>query len=181
MEYFNSYFSKLVFTRQNDNRGWSVYAAKIQAGLANSKRYIILFVKPRFNLPDTAHIFELDWVNLQARELKGNTYKIKPHRWLMPRNAPDIDLTVVNRTAKQTTYGNPTFPVKVELLHDERNSSIYQYRKNMTLKGCLEMYKTVCTYTPPPPPVIPQPIEEWTWNSDSTPIVDYDDDFITLD
>ena len=145
----NSYFKTLIFTKIEEKEGFTVYGAGISSGLgAGKQRYILLFVPQHLATKNRAKINELQWKNLQTRELQYS-YNMRKQAWKMDRDAKDIILEVKDRNKKYSTYiasGGEYFPFEILLLHNPKKKTIFQYRNRLTLSAAIEMFNSVFNY-----------------------------------
>lgn len=160
MEYINAYFKDLIFTKVVDNKeGYAIYGAGISSGIGGGKmRYVLLFVPVEESYRKRGKIEELRWKNLQTRAL-GDSYKLKPQRWNIPRDVPDFLLSVQTRSKNYSTYTNPEIPFEILLLHNPRKKTEYQYRNKLMLSAAIDMFETIINYKQPEVryPFVPPP------------------------
>ena len=68
---FNEYFSSLTFYKIKDKDANSLYYSRVKSQTMSGYNYVILTVKLDNNVPGTKRrIQQLDWDNIQTRELK---------------------------------------------------------------------------------------------------------------
>jgi hypothetical protein len=149
MEIFNSYFNNLLFTQVDEKEGFSIYGACVSSGLGGGlKRYILLFVPLILTFKKKALIHELNWKNLQTREL-SYSYKLPPQPWNLPRGVIDPLLNITKRDLESSQYNaiDMNFPFDIILLHNPKKKSKYQYRNSLTLTAAILMFNCVIDCT----------------------------------
>ncbi len=151
MDFINNYFSSLVFTKVDEKQGYTIYGAGIYSGLGgNIARYILAFVPSHLATTNQSRLSNLKWVNLQTREIQSS-YRLKKQKWVIERGAPDITLSVVERTDELSKYRADNFPFYVSLLHSPKKKTKYQYNNKITLTAAIETFQLVLDYKKPSP------------------------------
>ena len=154
----NEYFKDLVFKNVETKNGFCIYAAKINSRLAGGyKRYVLLFVPTALSFKTQDHIYNLEWENLQTRTIIHN-YNINSQKWdgmnggvqnildnLRGIGGEIPIFEVDQRTDKSTSYHVPDGSVNVELLHDPKKKTIYQYNNKMNMEGILSTFNSSIT------------------------------------
>ena len=150
----NEYFKNLIFTRipgeNTASSGYTIYGAGIQSGLASQKRYVLLFVKSQYATLPQAKIYELDYDNLQTRQL-SQSYNLRPQNYggTHPQGYDPL-LEVLSRSDKESVYTCPDLPYwTVSLIHDPKKNTKFQYNNKITLSAALSMFNTVITINKP--------------------------------
>lgn len=144
MNLLNAHFRNLQFTIVDEKDGYAIYGAGIQSQLAGKKRYVLLFVKSQFATQRQASINELNYDNLQTREL-SYSYKLKPQPFVPSQKVEDVLFESIQRTKEKTVYRSHGLPLQIELLHDPKKQTVYQYNNKVTLTAALGMFNTVIT------------------------------------
>lgn len=124
------YYGHLIFTRVRLTNEAAVYAARIETLLGKDERFVMAIVPVHLAFKDHARLQELHWLSLQTRSL-DTTYGINK-QLQMAVSIPEIKLKVKNRNEEKTVYYSP-YPVDVELLHNSKKRSSYQFNDNITL------------------------------------------------
>jgi len=143
MEFLNSIFSTLTFTKVNIKDNIVIYAAKISDQLAGGiGRYVVLCVPyTHSQIPDRVTINQVPWVSLQTRTLiKG--YKLDKQKWLS-NVEHDLLFPCTHRTQTHSIYSRPNFPYIIKLLHNPKRQTIYQYGNNLYLSSILNTFQCV--------------------------------------
>lgn len=129
-----------------------VYAAKIRTMTAGPERLwvIVCIDSANFN-PQLreCHLKDLAWTSLQYRVIKGCAYdKHISDQPFTPSRKLKLDqlIKLVHKSEKSSIYkfDNPHLP-KIELLHDQRKHSSYQYPHCMKLDGALDTKKFIAS------------------------------------
>lgn len=142
MDIINSYFENINFTKIDEKGGFFVYGAGIASGLGGGKkRYVLLFVHPSLSYKSKAKIRELNWSNLQTRELVYS-YKLSNQNWLIKRGSEDLGLIQVHISKDRSLYvpENYDSSIEVSLLHDKTKKTKYQHNKRITLSAAIESF-----------------------------------------
>jgi len=142
MNILNAHFKNLLFSIVEERDGYTIYGAGIQSQLAGKKRYALLFVKSQFATKKQAYIHELPYENLQTREL-AYSYNLRLQPFVPSQKAPDPLFEYIQRNKEKTVYRSQGIPLQIELLHDPKKSTMYQYNNKITLSAALGMFNTV--------------------------------------
>lgn len=170
MSVFDSYFDNLVFTLVEKKEGFGVYVAQLNSGLAGGlNQYVILFVPEYLSIKERGRIHSLPWQNLQTREITWN-YRLPKQKWRLDSGFPDVQLYVQQRTKEFTKYGvseaNDSFPYEIQLLHNPKKKTIYQYHNKMLLSAAVSTFQCVVSYIGDDMSS-PEPVEDTRRSGDS--------------
>ena len=149
MELFNECFKDLVFTRVDEKMDYVIYVAGISTGLgAGVQRYILLFVPKHLAFANQSRIEDLQWQNLQTRQL-SYSYRLKKQPWAIPREFKDILLSIKDRKKAHSVYtaADDRFPFEILLLHDAKKKTSFQYHNKLTLTAAIDTFNAVFNYT----------------------------------
>lgn len=147
MEIINAYFKSLVFTRIEEKQGYAIYGAGVNSGISGGiGRYVLVFVPSHLAVLSRAKITDLAWTNIQTRELR-DSYRLKKQVLKLSHTLPNIELHIISRDKKSSTYIADGFPFEIVLLHNPKKKSAYQYNNKMMLSSVLDTYQCVITYT----------------------------------
>ncbi len=140
---FNDHFKNLVFTHVKNTDGYGVYAAHIHSLLGDGNKYILVVVPFHMCIKPQVKLHELWWVSIQTRTLQ-NGYKLPKQHFNNPHTNPEISLTVKDRSLEKTTYYCP-LPIQIDLLHNIKKKSVYQYEDKESLGRALFSFNCVVT------------------------------------
>ena len=132
------HFGYLTFYRVKITDEAGVYAARIETLLGKDERFVMAVVPFHMAIKPQAKINELHWVSFQTRSLP-TTYNIQKQPLLFATNFPEIKFQVKQRDETKTQYYCP-FPVVVELLHNTRRKTAYQFNDVITLGFALNTW-----------------------------------------
>ena len=146
MDILNNCFRDIIFTKVDEKNDFGIYGAGIATGLGGGyKSYVLVFVPSEFATQKQSHIHNLQWQNLQTRNL-AYSYRLKSQPWVLPDDVPDIMLYVSSRTKEHSVYTSPGFPFEILLLHDSKKKTIYQYNNKIMLSSALNTFNSVFNY-----------------------------------
>jgi len=153
MDILNNYFSSLVFKYIEEKSGFAVYVAAIHTMLGGDKtQYIIAFVPSHLKTKNSGKLHTLQWVNLQARLLSGNAYKVITQSWKAPTlSVTNLDLHIVERKKEHSVYRADNFPFEVLMIHSQTKKTTFQYPNNMNLHWAIDQFQTIFNYVCPEP------------------------------
>ena len=132
------------------NNAYSIYGTKIHSMFQKDTRYIFVFVDTtKVSTPVSlgpARLVDLPWVSLQTRLISKDSdhYKQLVFQELKfnPREG-DAKLQIQKRSAENSVYLSEDRSLRVELLHNPSNSSIYQFNNNVMLSTAVELFQSV--------------------------------------
>lgn len=146
MDILNNCFRDIIFTKVDEKNGFSIYGAGIATGLGGGyKNYVLVFVPDNFATQKHSRIHDLQWQNLQTRNLVYS-YRLKSQHWVLPDDVPDIMLYISSRTKEYSVYTSPGFPFEILLLHDSKKKTIYQYNNKIMLSSAINTFNSVFNY-----------------------------------
>ena len=148
-----TFLKNLWFYHLEFNNVYSIYGTKIHSMFQKETRYIFVFVDTtKVSSPlslDPARLVDLPWVSLQTRLISKDSDHY--HQQLVfqelkfdPR-AGDAKLRIQNRSVENSVYSSEDGTLRVELLHNLSNSSIYQFNNNIMLSTAVELFQSVFT------------------------------------
>lgn len=149
MDIVNIYLSGLTFYKVDNTADFCIYAAKLHdLVLGDQNNYVLVFVQSHLAILNMCQIHELKWRNVQTRKLHKNKYNIPPQIYKPPSNTEDPIFELIERTQKHSSYRCDILPdMAIELLHDIRKKTIYQYYGKITLSSALATYSCSITLT----------------------------------
>ena len=146
-EILNKYFGHLTFTCIDQKGNYMLYAAGLSGFSDGTRRYVFIFILPQYSegLHHKTKLWGLmNWENIQTRTIK-NGYPLKEQAWRQPRidKFIELPLQIISRSNRQTNYNIP-YPeydnLEIELLHNPKKKSKYQYPDHYTLSGALDTF-----------------------------------------
>lgn len=145
---FIDYFRNPIMTKIKDTQVHSMYLTKLYCLLNRECRYIIVFVNKDTLLAGvTERLSNLKWASFQTRSLMEQYNSIEPHGY--EPNAEGPLMARINRvdiSPNASTYLCEDFPLKITLLHTEKNTS-QSYQNSGTVIHALETFQTIITFT----------------------------------
>ena len=161
-EVFNKIFDSLIFYKTNPIQGnilttYTTYAAKLQSFTSNSSRFVLLILRNEDAKYEKSTIHQLNWISLQTRTLsneftvgtkrdylpiEGFDLKRLDTRYVEERGDSKIKLNLKSRDYNKTEYFVP-LPIELELLHDVKKKSVYQYADTLELRQALSTFECV--------------------------------------
>lgn len=138
------YYNDIIFTLVKHEGFYSVYAAKIAAMVGSDEKFIFAVIPHHMSIKQTARLSELYWVNFQTRHGTG-IYKNLPKQLIPKENYPLINFSIVKREADKSTYRNPKIPVELNLFHNPKKRTIYQYNDTINLGFALNTWDCIIT------------------------------------
>ena len=138
------YFDNPTMTKIQDSEKYSTYSVKIK-NLLSDPRFIIAMVdKDNFPLGKPFRLNKLKWISLQTRKLEDNPNVLKCS-YQRKNNSPfNSKIYLVDRKEEITTYISQELPIKVSLLHKNRNT--HEFPDEGTITTALETYQSVLTF-----------------------------------
>ena len=144
------FLKDLMFYHIEFNNAYSIYGTKIHSMFQKETRYIFVFVDTtKVSRPVSlgpARLADLPWVSLQTRLISKDSdhYNQLVFQELKfnPREM-DAKLRIQNRSAENSVYLSEDGSLRVELLHNPSNSSIYQFNNNIMLSTAVELFQSV--------------------------------------
>ena len=133
----NDSYGYLTFYRVKMTDEAGIYAARIETLLGKDERFVMAVVPHHMAIKPHARLNELHWVSFQTRSLP-TTYDI-PKQPQFNADFPSIKLQVKERSEGKTRYYSP-FPVEIELLHNLRRKTAYQFNDVITLSFALKTW-----------------------------------------
>lgn len=153
MDIVNSYFSSLVFSKNSEAEGYTIYAAHVNNALADGKHTVVyLFVPTHLAIHQRARIHELPWKNLQTRSV-DSVKKLLPQRWIYEsKGMPNIEFFLQQRTEKYSQYFSTPIPgqgkFELLLLHDPKKKTKLQWQAHVYLNFALNTWMCILNYMP---------------------------------
>ena len=143
---FCDYFNNPIMTKIKNEDSLSMYITKTYCLTSMSCRYIISFVQIDTNPIGSEQPLEsLKWVSLQTRTLE-NKYNSKSHGYQPTLEGPLLAKIERHEITKEaSTYFCETFPIKVTLLHTNKNTSM-SYQQKGNIINALETWETIITW-----------------------------------
>ena len=148
-----TFLKNLWFYHLEFNNVYSIYGTKIHSMFQKETRYIFVFVDTtKVSSPlslDPARLVDLPWVSLQTRLISKdsdhyNQQLVFQELKFDPREG-DAKLRIQNRSVENSVYSSEDGTLRVELLHNLSNSSIYQFNNNIMLSTAVELFQSVFT------------------------------------
>lgn len=139
-----NYYQNPVMYKIKDVEQYSLYMAKIESGLMNEHRYIIVFMyKNDEPFRSTSKLGDLKWTTFQTRILNEN-HDIRSFAYI-PKRSSGITSTIelTERTDRYTQYKCEKFPIDITVLNNPNKNDMYQNRS--ILASALETYRTILT------------------------------------
>jgi hypothetical protein len=148
MDIINKYFEGILFEHVDTKTGFEVYAACVNTmTMSNKKPYIFLFIPCQLNLPSKGYINQFPWKNIQTRSVNnGQGYNLRSQRWVYGKYLIDPQFLLKERTQKDSTYTG-AMPCEINLLHDPKKDSKYQYPGKIALSSALNTFQCSITLT----------------------------------
>ena len=145
MDVLLAYFADLTFFSTSSEQGYTKYVAKLTGQLADSWRTVFVFVPDQMASLTKGKIDQLAWCNLQTRMIKTSSdepllRRLPIQSWKPPRNTPNVNLAIVERNKKQTTYHDELGEAEVVILHKPGVKSSYQYPNENNLLRALDTF-----------------------------------------
>ncbi len=148
----NKYFAGLVFTRVDEKEGFAIYAAGIECRLVGFNRYILAFVRSQYASKSQAFIHELDYENIQTRQL-SYSYRLRKQTFhCPPPRCIDPMFVNIKRTEKESTYASDEVSFKITMLHEAKKQTKYQYNNKLNLSASIAMFNTIIDISQDTPP-----------------------------
>jgi len=140
------YFGHLTFTNIDFKNGYHIYGAGLNGFSDGTRRYVFLIVDSKFAGPkgDKRKIDEIMWKNLQVRTIQ-NGYALREQSFKQPRIRNDMMAYIVSRSLEKTIYQIEGIPISVEILHNLKKKSKYQYNDKITFSGILDTFSATIT------------------------------------
>ena len=148
-----TFLKNLWFYHLEFNNVYSIYGTKIHSMFQKETRYIFVFVDTtKVSSPlslDPARLVDLPWVSLQTRLISKdsdhyNQQLVFQELKFDPREG-DAKLRIQNRSVENSVSSSEDGTLRVELLHNLSNSSIYQFNNNIMLSTAVELFQSVFT------------------------------------
>lgn len=177
MDIINRCFADILFTKVDKKEGYMIYAAAVVSSFGDGKKqYILLFVPEHLSILAQAHIYDLNWGNLQTRILK-NGYTLKQQKWVPPKDIQPPMFSLIERSNDRSKYLSEINGIKMELilLNDPKKQSAIQYHSKMNLIACIATFRCVISILSPSP--IP-PAGGYTSNTSTAVHIDSSFEFI---
>ena len=146
-----TFFKNLWFYHLEFNNAYAIYGTKIHSMFQKETRYIFVFVDTtKITNPVSLgreRLVDLPWVSLQTRLISKDSDRYNQRLVFQelkfnPREG-DTKLRIQNRSAERSVYLPEDGSLRVELLHNPSNSSIYQFNNNMMLSTAVELFQSV--------------------------------------
>jgi hypothetical protein len=143
------YFITLQLTRLEEKGGYVIYGAKVQDMDSTTTKYLLaIILKQHDERLSIARTQDLPWVNLQYQPLQNSTYLLAPQPFRINYNLDDVPLQILGRTEFYTDYtAEPQLPYKIQLKHNPKKKSRYQYQDTMSLhRAFFKGFGIIITY-----------------------------------
>jgi hypothetical protein len=143
----NSQLETIYFTRADVREDNLLYIAEITGALLGKIRYVILVVPLQLDPKvEKARAKNLPWVNVQTRTIPRMFLHVRlsPQSLHIPRDVEDIRLPVLNRNVERTLYYCEDGS-HVNMLHDPKKKSAWQYPEHMFLSASLQSFNSSIT------------------------------------
>lgn len=138
----SDYFDNPTMTKIKDVNNYSMYATKINSGLGNSHRYLILFINTdNVDTGLTMKMSELKWISLQTRTMEEN-YRTTPHSYIVGKNILRDVIVIEDRKPECSIYSCESLNINLTLLHTKKDT-MFQYGNRGTIASALETYQTI--------------------------------------
>ena len=145
-----TFFKNLWFYHLEFNNVYSIYGTKIHSMFQKETRYIFVFVDTtKVSSPVSLgreRLVDLPWVSLQTRLISKDSdhyNQLVFQELKFNHREMDAKLRVQNRSAENSVYLSEDGSLRVELLHNPSNSSIYQFNNNIMLSTAVELFQSV--------------------------------------
>lgn len=147
------YCRTLWFEHVEFRQEFAVYGAKVPSLFQKEGRYIFALVdttQTKTPLPTgRTRLQELPWISFQTRLVSRDRdrYKdtLREHvSWRIEAKNQDVKLNVLYRSKKGSDYLSEDGSLKVSLIHDSQNPSLYQYHNSLMLSTAVETFNSVC-------------------------------------
>ena len=146
-----TFFKNLWFYYIEFNNAYAIYGTKIHSMFQKETRYIFVFVDTtKVSSPVSLgreRLVDLPWVSLQTRLISKdsdhyNQKLVFQELKFNPREG-DARLQIQKRSAGNSVYLSEDRTLRVALLHNPSNSSIYQFNNNIMLSTAVELFQSV--------------------------------------
>ena len=145
-EALNKYYDNIIFTLVKQEGYYSVYAAKIGTFVGYDDKFLFAVIPQHMSIKQTAKLPELYWVNFQTRHGNG-MYKNLPKQYISSdRNSyPSVNFSILKRENEKSTYRNQKIPVELNLFHNPKKRTIYQFNDTINLGFALNTWDCIIT------------------------------------
>ena len=152
VQILEEYFKNLWFYHIEFNNEYAIYAAKIHSMFQKENRYIFVFVDTtKVSSPPSVgreRIGGLPWVSLQTRLIPKDSdhysrYQLFPQELKFNAREADAKLRIQNRSSVESAYLSEDETIRIELLHNPSNKSIYQFNNTTMLSTAVELFSSI--------------------------------------
>ena len=146
-----NFLKNLWFDFVEFNNAYAIYGAKIYSMFQKETKYIFVFVDTTKVSSQVSlgreRIVSLPWVSLQTRLIPkdSDTYNQRLVLQELKFNGREMDgkLRIQQRSVQNSIYLSEDGALRVELLHNLSNPSIYQFNSNIMISTAVELFQSV--------------------------------------